>query len=68
MKQRPSFAADRLAFTIDEFADACGISRGLFYKMQRSGRGPRVLEMGRRRVILREDGLAWLRSLARPAK
>ncbi len=52
---------DRLAWSIPEFCQLCGISEPLYYKLQRLGQGPRKTKLGARTVITREDGQEWLR-------
>jgi hypothetical protein len=52
-----------LAFTVPQFCSAHGISRALFYIMQRDGRGPRVMKCGRRTLIARESAEAWRRQM-----
>jgi hypothetical protein len=39
------------AFTVDEFLVRNRISRGLFYKLLKTGAGPRVMKAGGRTVI-----------------
>jgi excisionase family DNA binding protein len=42
--------SERLTFSIEEAAEALGISRGLAYELARTGRLP-VLKLGRRLVV-----------------
>ena len=39
------------AFSVDEFCQAHGISRGLYYKLSKEGRGPAIMK-----INTREDG------------
>lgn len=55
--------ATALAFTVPQFCDAHGISRALFYILQRDGRGPRIMKCGRRTLIARESAEAWRRQM-----
>jgi len=48
------------AFSIATFCKSYGISRALFYKLQRDGRAPRTFNLGRRVLISREAARAWL--------
>lgn len=47
------------AYTIDEFCVAYRMSRSLFYKMVREGRGPRMMRIGARRYITVVEANAW---------
>ncbi len=58
---------DRLAWSIPEFCQLCGISEPLYYKLQRNGQGPRKTKLGSRTVITRKDGHKWLRNRAKVA-
>jgi hypothetical protein len=53
---------DRSAFTISEFCQRNGISRGMFYKMQAAGKGPRLMEIGSHKRISAEAELDWKRA------
>jgi hypothetical protein len=55
--------SNALVFTVPEFCEAHGISRALFYILQREGRGPRVMKCGRRTLIAREAAEAWRRQM-----
>jgi hypothetical protein len=56
---------DRLAWSIPEFCQLCGISEPLYFKLQRNGEGPVVSKAGARTIIQREDGRAWAQSCRR---
>jgi excisionase family DNA binding protein len=47
------------AYSVKEFCRQHGISRGLFYMLLRSGRGPRVMKIGRRTLIAAEAAAEW---------
>ncbi|MGV8856754.1 MAG: hypothetical protein ACOH2L_19220 [Devosia sp.] len=51
-----------LVYSIAELPVAFGVGMGVVRKIIRSGRLP-IRELGRRRVVLREDALEYLRSL-----
>jgi predicted DNA-binding transcriptional regulator AlpA len=53
------------ALSIRDAAETSGIGRSTLYELIAQGRGPRVLKINRRSVILIEDRDRWLRSLAR---
>jgi hypothetical protein len=59
----PAAIAVALAFTVPQFCSAHGISRALFYILQREHRGPRVMKCGRRTLIARESAEAWRRQM-----
>jgi predicted DNA-binding transcriptional regulator AlpA len=52
-----------LAYDVTGFCEAVGISRSLFYDLQRNSEGPRVTKLGdrhRRSLILASDARTWL--------
>lgn len=51
----------RLAFSIQEFCEAAGISESMFYKLQRERLGPRVTKIGTRSLITIEDAEQCMR-------
>jgi hypothetical protein len=56
---------NKFAFSVAEFGSVSGLSRSLLYEVLRLGELKSVKVRGRR-LILAEDGLAWLRSYRRP--
>jgi predicted DNA-binding transcriptional regulator AlpA len=52
----------RKALSIQEFCDAHGISRGLFYKLKKQGKAPRIMEVNSRQLISDEAGADWRRA------
>ena len=56
---------DKFAFSVAEFSSVSGLSRSFLYEVLRLGELKSVKVRGRR-LILAEDGLAWLRSYRRP--
>jgi hypothetical protein len=49
------------AYSIQEWAKRHDVSVPLFYKLQREGRGPRVMHIGRRTLISAEAAAQWRR-------
>jgi hypothetical protein len=54
---------NRSASSIDQFCEAHGISRAFYYKLEASGRGPRVMAVGRRILISAEAAADWRREM-----
>ena len=54
----------QMAYTIDEFCEAHKISRSLFYKLPECDR-PKVVRLGRRRIITMEAAADWRERLER---
>jgi predicted DNA-binding transcriptional regulator AlpA len=52
----------RNALSIDEFCAQHGISRAMFYKLLKEGKGPRTMAVGSRRLISVEAGADWRRA------
>jgi len=50
---------ERQALGVAQFCLAYGISRGLFYKLCRHGRGPRTFKVGRRTLVSVEAAREW---------
>jgi predicted DNA-binding transcriptional regulator AlpA len=58
---------ETLAYDVPGFCKAVGISRSLFYDLQRKNEGPRVTKLGdrhRRSLILASDARTWLQQRA----
>ena len=55
--------SDRKAFSIDEFCIAHRISRAMFYKLLKQGRGPRIMAVGSRQIISDEAAAEWRRQM-----
>lgn len=51
------------AFSISEFCKAHSISRSHFYDLEKEGRGPRTMQVGRKRLISIEAAAAWRRKM-----
>jgi hypothetical protein len=50
-----------LAYSIAEFVELHGISIDLYFKLARSGLGPRTMKIGARTLISVESAAAWRR-------
>jgi hypothetical protein len=61
-KQRPAL---RRGYSINEFCRAYGISRASFYNYKRAGIGPRIMQVGSRRIITDEAEEEWRRERER---
>lgn len=55
--------ANTLAQSVTDFCHANGISRSLFYKLQRAGAGPRLMKVGRRTLISAEAAADWRKAV-----
>lgn len=49
----------RRAFTVEEFCEAYRISRAIFYALRQQGKGPRIMNVGRRTPISEEAAREW---------
>jgi predicted DNA-binding transcriptional regulator AlpA len=68
MRERVSAqVSSPLAFSVAAFCAAHGISRSLFYELQKAGRGPRILRVGRRVLITLEAAAEWREQLSKEA-
>jgi hypothetical protein len=47
------------AFTVNEWCRRYRVSRGTFYKLQREGRGPRLMKIGTATRITPEADAEW---------
>ena len=47
------------AYTIDQFCRSHGISPAFYFQLQKSGRGPRVMRIGKRVLISAEAASEW---------
>lgn len=55
------------AQSIETFCARNGISRAMFYKLQKAGNGPRVMKVGERTLISAESAADWRRRMERAA-
>jgi predicted DNA-binding transcriptional regulator AlpA len=51
-----------IAVSVPECARRCGISRALLWKILQQGKGPPLLKIGGRTLVLVEDLNEWLRA------
>lgn len=49
-------------YSISQFCEAVGFSRGTFYNLAKIGKAPRVMRIGRRVVISAESVEQWRRA------
>ena len=54
------------AYTITQFCKFHHISRSMFYKLRNKGLAPRIMEVGRRRLISQEAAADWRQQMERP--
>ena len=52
-------------YTVIQFCKAHHISRSMFYKQLKLGEGPRVMQVGRRRLISNEAAADWRQRMER---
>lgn len=48
-----------LALSVSDFCRAHGISRNTFYRLLAAGTGPKVMAVGRRKLVSIEAAAAW---------
>ncbi len=53
-------------YTVAQFCKAHHISRSMFYKLLQQGLGPRLMAVGRRRMISFEAAADWRQQMERP--
>ncbi len=51
------------AQSIESFCEAHSISRSLFYKLQREGKAPRVMKVGRRTLVTTDAAQEWRKQM-----
>ncbi len=49
--------------TVEEFCDDHHISKSFFYKIAAEGKGPKMMHVGRRRLITAEAAAEWRRAM-----
>ena len=52
-------------FSVDTFCEAYQISRALFYKLLKDGRGPAIMKVGRRTLVSRAAANEWQHRMVR---
>lgn len=50
-------------FDILTFCESNKISRALFYQLQKTGKGPRIMKVGRRTLITPEAAADWRKKM-----
>jgi len=53
----------KAASSIDEFCAAHSISRAMFYKLLKQGNGPRLMNVGTRKLVSDESAAEWRRQM-----
>lgn len=56
-------AAQKAAYSVDEFCAQHSISRPLFYVLRKQNRGPRIFKAGNRTLISAEAATEWRRAM-----
>ena len=54
----------KLAFSIAEFCTAHGISEAFYFELQKTGKGPKVMRVGTRRLISIEAAARWREAMS----
>lgn len=55
------------AQSVNDFCKMNGISKSFFYKLQRQGKGPRIMKIGRRTLVSAEAAEEWRKTLEKNA-
>ena len=58
----------KLAMSKKEFCQQFGIGNTLFYEMQKTGEGPKLMRCGGRILVATDTALAWMRTREEAAK
>ncbi len=58
-----TFPQGSKAYSIDQFCQAHGLSRSYFYLLLARGKGPRLMRVGKRRLISDEAAAEWRRHM-----
>ena len=59
----PSLPDQREVYSVAEFCHAYGVSRSMFYKLQKAGTGPRLCKVGRKTLVSARSASEWLASI-----
>jgi len=59
----PDHKNEPAAYSITAFCEAHGIGRSFFYLLRKDGLAPRVMKVGRRRLISKEEAARWRASM-----
>ncbi len=54
---------EMMTYTIDEFCDLFKISRSSFYSLEKQGLMPRMMQVGKRRLISKESAQEWVKRM-----
>ena len=54
---------EQFAISVAEFCAGWGISKPMYYRLRREGRGPRIVRVGRRTLITPEANAEWGREM-----
>ncbi len=54
------------AYSVIKFCKAHNISRSMYYKLRKQGQGPKLMKVGRRRLISDESAAKWRQQMERP--
>jgi hypothetical protein len=65
MSSEPKVAAPIDAMSISEFCRRHSLSEPMYYKLQKHGRGPRVMRLGGRTLITADSAARWRRAVER---
>jgi len=63
----PTFSR-RAVYSVQEFCEAHDITKVLFYKMLKSGNGPRIMKVGTRTLISLDAAAEWRRACEENAR
>lgn len=58
----------QFAFSVAQFCEGHDITKVLFYKLLKEGRGPRIMKVGTRTLISAEAAAAWRRQMEEGAQ
>lgn len=61
MTKKKSLEVPRVAYSIDEFCHAYGISKSFYFKMKDRGETPREMRIGHRVLISFDAAQDWVR-------
>ena len=63
MRDETQAAPERQAYSVEEFAEAYGLSRATIYNLWKANAGPRAMRVGRRTLISRAAAEDWRREV-----
>ena len=59
MRDTTQAVPERQAYSVEEFAEAYGLSRATIYNLWKANAGPRAMRVGRRTLISRVAAEEW---------